>query len=826
MRRFVRLFFWLATFLAASLVPAATIDSIWSGGATGNWNVAGNWTPSGVPNNGANLYNVNIPAPSAVSVNGNFTIQIFDLDPGASATIQPGQSLRLNASSIIDGTFKIGTDGNFNTPFLRLGADVALSGSGTIEMRGSADIDSPTASRLTIGSGLTIRAITANAHFGEFSSPLSVTNNGTILIEGNQAQFNLPDGDLLNAGTFKANGGANVQFGPTSNAVLLNNSGLFEADNAVVTLTFVNVANTSTMSIHNGGTLVMQGSNNTFSNSGGTLQLDNGGIFKPLGTTLSGGAITANAPPAPGASAASGAGARGVIDMIVFTNQNLILDGAAGGDTLEMSAVDVRIGNGRVLTLKGGFELTDANFILQSASPGSGGTVNVSGGVTVTGTGKFQFGTAEVFSTVLLTGSGVSPLLTLGSGITLETGTTVANSPGITVNVSTAGPIINNNANFGLFSTLTATGPVTLGANSKLTATSGAANLILQNNTTLLGANAEIVGKIDLQGATVSGSGKLRPTTLALTGTNTINPPVQTGASTIDMSGAAVWNGSGILDVSEGAGVATDLSASGVGASLTTGPGIDLHVASSNTLSSNLPFQFQAVGTFDDGSSFLLMADFENDGTIALNGASQMTVNSNVNILGASTGTINVGPDAIFPSDRLLDPGRLLFGLGRFPIRGRRHRGGREFERRRRFGNHRDLRGDGQFLSDRPATRHTHHRRHRRLQWWTNEFRFRFRAKRRCLCRHGRYQRRRDPGILPWPPEDQHPAGRDSLGWGAARWDSAAGSSRHAHGGGGELSSGFRCGFRRGHQRRGAGLSEAHSGLARDGARPDRGRGI
>src|SRR5260370_26716819 len=39
-------------------VHAGTINSSWNGG-TGNWNVATDWTPNGVPNNGGgNVFNV------------------------------------------------------------------------------------------------------------------------------------------------------------------------------------------------------------------------------------------------------------------------------------------------------------------------------------------------------------------------------------------------------------------------------------------------------------------------------------------------------------------------------------------------------------------------------------------------------------------------------------------------------------------------------------------------------------------------------------------------------------------------------------------------
>src|SRR5260370_14244084 len=57
-------------------VHAGTINSSWNGG-TGNWNVATDWTPNGVPNNGGgNTYNVTIDSGGTdlVTLNQNATV--------------------------------------------------------------------------------------------------------------------------------------------------------------------------------------------------------------------------------------------------------------------------------------------------------------------------------------------------------------------------------------------------------------------------------------------------------------------------------------------------------------------------------------------------------------------------------------------------------------------------------------------------------------------------------------------------------------------------------------------------------------------------------
>lgn len=139
--------------LWAVSASAATITSTWSGGATGNWSLPGNWTPNGVPNNGADIYNVNIPSPSAVTIDGVFSIQSIDVDTGATAQIIPG-FLTVNADSTLDGVLRMGVDGNFATARLRFAANVTLSGSGTVELNGNTSIEG---GPVTIAAGITMQ---------------------------------------------------------------------------------------------------------------------------------------------------------------------------------------------------------------------------------------------------------------------------------------------------------------------------------------------------------------------------------------------------------------------------------------------------------------------------------------------------------------------------------------------------------------------------------------------------------------------------------------------------------------------------------------------
>lgn len=615
--------------LATGSAPSADIGVTWSGGPSGNWGLASNWTPNGVPNNGIDLYDVQIPAPALVLINGNFSIQALDLDSGASATILPGQTFTLNADSILDGILAIGTDGNTSPPRLRFDDNLAISGDGQIELRGATAIDSTAGGRLTIGSGLALTVANGTANIGEFSAPLALTNHGSILVRG-RGLFNHVDGSMINTGRFAVEAGAIAEIAATSNGFTFNNSGVFEVDDANAILTFVSVANSGTFRIQNGGSLQMQGFNTAFENTGGVVHLDNGGRIIPSNIVFTGGSIEADPNQAPG-----------LVDMTAPGAGTFTLDGATGGDYIELTNVDVRIGG--TLTVRGGLDLDEANLILDSG----GSTLTVAGDVQLTGTGDLQLGTTETGFPVVLNGTGLNPLLTLPAGITIRTGTTIANAPQITVDVNTAGPVVIDNANFALSSVFRTSGPLTLANNSKVTAIGARSNLSLQNNLAQLGTGAEVVGTISLSSATVSGSGKLRPVALNLSGLNTVDSFIQTGTATISATGAAVLNGTGTLLVSDGSFTGTTLDAGAPGATLTSGSDLDIEVTTGNTLTSNLPFVFQGDATIS-GGTFVVAGDLNNDGNIDLLDAAIVKTLPNADIGTGSTGTVNIGPDATF----------------------------------------------------------------------------------------------------------------------------------------------------------------------------------
>src|SRR6267378_7422182 len=180
--------------------PDAIINANWNGG-TGNWSVAGDWNPNGVPNNGGgNTYNV---------------------------TIDSG------------GTDNVSLDINATIASLVLGGN---TGSSTLANQAG------TAKTLTITGGLTINA-TGNLLFAAGSTltaGANSTNSGLIDLE--QASNLSITGNLSNSGTVETNrfngvGGANIL---TVSGTFTNNAtGQFIVGNNNDTL---DVANVSTLS--------------------------------------------------------------------------------------------------------------------------------------------------------------------------------------------------------------------------------------------------------------------------------------------------------------------------------------------------------------------------------------------------------------------------------------------------------------------------------------------------------------------------------------------------------------------------------------------------
>ena len=134
-RRFIH-----AGLVAALFTPVAAavqINSTWTGPAAGNWNVAANWSPLGVPNNGADTFVVridnNIRQASSVTLNISAAISGLTIDP-ADTLIQPNDAdLQLLGNVANNGTWQMNSVGNLTDISLN-SPTVTFSGNGQVLM--------------------------------------------------------------------------------------------------------------------------------------------------------------------------------------------------------------------------------------------------------------------------------------------------------------------------------------------------------------------------------------------------------------------------------------------------------------------------------------------------------------------------------------------------------------------------------------------------------------------------------------------------------------------------------------------------------------------
>ncbi len=222
--------------------PDATINANWNGG-TGNWSIAGDWSPNGVPNNGGgNVYNVTIDSGGTDNVSLDINATIASLVLGGSAGSSTLANMAGTAETLtITGGLTVNTTGtlvfsnastlsaganstNFGVLDVESGSTLSITGnlsnSGTVETNRFNGVTAP--NHLTVSGTFTNNA-TGQFIVGNNNDTLDVANVGTLsnsgyVYIGTGATLNLTNQasgitDVLSgsrlqvAGTFKA--GAN-----------------------------------------------------------------------------------------------------------------------------------------------------------------------------------------------------------------------------------------------------------------------------------------------------------------------------------------------------------------------------------------------------------------------------------------------------------------------------------------------------------------------------------------------------------------------------------------------------------------------------------------
>ncbi|MFT3784574.1 MAG: PEP-CTERM sorting domain-containing protein [Tepidisphaeraceae bacterium] len=219
-----------AACLSNSPARAAVINSNWNVG-NGNWNIAGNWSPSGVPINGVNTYNVSIGNLAIASgaqvtyipaVGTSSTISTLTVSNNADL-VTNGLQLNVLATTTIDGvgsTIRVDPHASPGTPALQA-ATLLLNNGGGLTMSGG--IASISGGQLEINAG-SVLAGHGQVDAGNFDAIVTQAfeNSGLLQLQGNTA--------APQTLTIHANGVDTIDLDGDSEA------GVVDADNALANI--------------------------------------------------------------------------------------------------------------------------------------------------------------------------------------------------------------------------------------------------------------------------------------------------------------------------------------------------------------------------------------------------------------------------------------------------------------------------------------------------------------------------------------------------------------------------------------------------------------
>ncbi len=635
-----RRMFWSAVILLF-LFPTsafAACTSTWKGG-TGSWDVAANWTPSGVPTSASNTC-INV-ASSTVTINGNDATSTLTLGTGTdSLTIANAEVLKVSGSTISNaGTITLNSIGNV-TELLIGAANVTLSGAGTLTMSNNAE-------NFIFGTGST-------------ASTNVLTNQSTI-----QGAGNIGDGqmELNNSGTINANqsAGLTLQLSNIGTTTTGTNTGMIEATGGnTLTLLGGIYANAGGTILNNASTLVFSG--NVIIN-GGTITQTGAGTIKLSSSTI-------NTPLTNSTT--------GTIEVIGFTTNTF--GGTSGGALTNPAGGQVKIDNGGVLIMGTGSSISNAGTITLNSIGNVTELLIGAANVTLSGAGtltmsnnaeNFIFGTGSTASTNVLTNQS-----TIQGAGNIGDGQMELNNSG-TINANQSAGLTLQLSNIGTTTTGTNTGMIEATGGNTLTLLGGiyanAGGTILNNASTLV-----FSGNVIINGGTITQTGagtiKLSSSTINTPLTNSTTGTIEVigfttntfggtsgGALTNPAGGQVKIDNGGVLIMGTGSSIsnagtitlnsignvtelligAANVTLSGAGTLTMSNNAENFIFGTGSTASTNVltnQSTIQGAGNIGDGQM-----ELNNSGTINANQSAGLTLqlsNIGTTTTGTNTGTI------------------------------------------------------------------------------------------------------------------------------------------------------------------------------------------
>ncbi len=669
----------LMVFAQLAPVQAQTTET-WSVGASGLWNVAGNWSPNGVPNNGGgNTYNVDIvDGVSTVTLNLAATINDLTMGTGNTLVIPTGQQLTVAGPSISNaGAIQVNGGGG-NSAYLVLDGNSTLSGAGTLTLSvasggGSSYIQQGTGG-VTLTSSSTIQGAGTIGNGG-----LAVANSGTIDANAAGGLLLNGSGGITNTGLLEATKGDTL----TINTSVTDTGGTIKAAGAGSDVVLSSASITGgTLTASGGGVLTPSGtvSLNNVTLSGGTVypiatgtQTDLSGTFANNGSVaMSGGngnnaflvlenSLT-NAGPVT-LSVASGGGSSYIqqgTGGVTLTNSGTIqgagIIGNGGLAVANSGTIDANAAGGLLLNGSGGI----TNTGLLEATGGNTLTINTSvtntgANITASGAGSDVVLSSANITGGTLTASGGGVLTPIGTvnltNVTISSGTVYPIATGTQTDLS--GTFTNNgsvamsggngnNAFLVLENSLTNAGPVTMSVNP----TGGGSSYIQQGT-----GGVTLTNSGTIQGAGIIGNGGL-----AVANSGTIDASAAGG---LLLNGSGGITNTGLLEATGGNTLTINTSVTNTGANITaSGAGSDVVLSSasitggtltasgggvltpSGTVSlNNVTLSGGTVYPIATGTQTDLSGTFANNGSVAMSGG-----NGNNAFLVLENSLTNAGP--------------------------------------------------------------------------------------------------------------------------------------------------------------------------------------
>jgi hypothetical protein len=481
----------------AGAAGAAQVTNVWINPGNGAWGTAGNWSQGAFPNNGGGTtYKVVVDGNTAnnvaVTATGTFTVDELVIDLSDQVIVANNSSLTLASGSIANaGTLSLSAGVNL-TDLKIDAANLNLSGGGILSLGNSNNnriLGSVATNRLTNVDNV----IRGSGQIG--INQMALTNEAGGVIEANQSTTLTIDpssSGAINQGILRA----------TNNATLALSSG-----------TFTNTG--GTIEAQNGSTVQLSGATVV----GGTLTTAGSGVIKNIGSATLNGVTNAGAFAQNNNTDTTVIGTINNTGSIALNSSSHLTDLTLSGDVTLTGGGTVNLtnfANNRILGAAAGNRLTNVDNVIQGSGqigvnlmaltneaggvieanqsttltidPSSSGAINqgilraTNNATLVLSSGTFTNTGATIEaqngSTVQLSGATVvgGTLTTAGSGVIKNTGGSTLNG------VTNAGAFAqNNNTDTTVIGTINNTGSIALNSSSHLT------DLILSGDVTLTG---------------------------------------------------------------------------------------------------------------------------------------------------------------------------------------------------------------------------------------------------------------------------------------------------------------------------------------------------